>query len=169
MSNLNEFLSAFLSYRTARLEFLNYIGCVESNRDPLAEASEHLVALLTGGELVKNRVQKGYDVVGYDGERIQVKYLANPLNTGVNGHIIQFPDEADLYAVVVFENLLPRSVLVFTRESLGPAYDRLGKRHKGRGERLELTKVNTETILSNAQEFSKIGITVYPLLPRLQE
>lgn len=169
MSNLNEFLSAFLSYRTARLEFLNYIGCVESNRDPLAEASEHLVVLLTGGELVKNRVQKGYDVVGSDGERIQVKYLANPLNTGINGHIIQFPDEADLYAVVVFENLLPRSVLVFTRESLGPVYDRLGKRHKGRGERLELTKANTETILSNAQEFSKIGITVYPLLPRLQE
>ncbi|MBO8158462.1 hypothetical protein [Thermosyntropha sp.] len=66
MSNLNEFLSVFLSYRTARLEFLNYIGCVESNRDPLAETSEHLVALLTGGELVKNRVQKGYDVVGSD-------------------------------------------------------------------------------------------------------
>jgi len=169
MSNLSEFLSAFLLYRTARLEFLNYIGCVESNRDPLAEASEHLVALLTGGELVKSRVQKGYDVVGSDRERIQVKYLANPLNAGINGHIIQFPDEANLYTVVVFEHLLPRSVLVFTRESLGPVYDRLGKRHKGRGERLELTKANTETILSNAQEFNKIGITVYPLLPRLQE
>jgi len=169
MSNLNEFLSAFLSYRTGRLKFLAQIGCAESNRDPLAEASEYLVALLTGGELVKNRVQKGYDVVGSDGKRIQVKYLANPLNENKNGHTIQFPNEADLYAVVVFENLLPRSVLVFTRESVGPVYDRLGKRHKGRGYRLELTKANTETIALNAQEFRAMGIAVYPLMPGLQE
>lgn len=161
---LDEFLSTYNMYRTARLSFLERIDRAGSNRDPLAEASERLVALLTDGELVPNRVQKDYDVLDPTGQRIQVKYLANPLDKSINGHEIRFPKEADLYAVVVFEDLMPRSVLIFTRESLGPVYDRLAKRHKGRGEVLLLTKANADAIASDPQTFELLGVTVYLLL-----
>jgi hypothetical protein len=77
-SNIAELVSAIERYRTARLAFLNVLGVAISNRDPLAEFSERLVAALPGGSVADSRTQKGYDVVAPQGERIQVKFLANP-------------------------------------------------------------------------------------------
>ncbi len=105
---LAEFIGKYTKYRAARVEFLDNRGCLQSNRDPLAEASEFIVAALLDGKIVNNKVQKDYDIIDSSGKKIQVKYLATPANESINGHTISFPEEADLYAVVYFEDLLPK-------------------------------------------------------------
>ncbi|TDA69365.1 MAG: hypothetical protein D9V47_05535 [Clostridia bacterium] len=80
----------FQEYWRARLALLERLGCPHSNRDPLAEFSERLVASLLGGRLAESRVEKGYDVLRPDSGRVQVKYLANPDGTWVNGHTVRF-------------------------------------------------------------------------------
>lgn len=74
--NWEHLRGAFDAYARARQKLLETIGVSGSNRDPLAEFSERLVAALLGGELATNRVQRGWDVLA-DGRHVQVKYLAN--------------------------------------------------------------------------------------------
>ncbi|GAA4595876.1 hypothetical protein BJY16_001826 [Actinoplanes octamycinicus] len=54
------------------------MGLAVSNRDPLAEFSEHLVQALLGAQLAASRVQAHWDLALPDGAKVQVKYLANP-------------------------------------------------------------------------------------------
>ena len=61
---------------------LDVLGIPTSNRDPLAEFSERLVAALLSGALAPNRVQAGYDVTLPVGGTVQVKYLADPEGLG---------------------------------------------------------------------------------------
>src|SRR5687767_5040124 len=94
-------LAAYSAYRDARILLLRELECLASNRDPLAEFSERLVAKMLGGELAGSRVQAGYDLVTPTGQRVQVKYLANPAAAWVNEHHVHFghPD-CDVYALV---------------------------------------------------------------------
>lgn len=53
------------------------ISTDESNRDPLSEFPEQLVAALSEGLTATNQVQTAWDVTDGDGSLVQVKYLAN--------------------------------------------------------------------------------------------
>ncbi len=163
--SVKSLLEVYGTYQQARLSFLDSIGCAKSNRDPIAEFSERLVAALTLGELAKNRVQKDYDVILPTGEFVQVKYLTNPKGMDVNGLEIRFPNDVQKFAVVYFEDLNLHGVLLIDRCGLEPIYDRLRKRHKGRGELLLLLSANVETILSHKDEFRKLGVEVLSLVP----
>lgn len=83
-----ELLAALNAYRIARQALLIRLGLPSSNRDPLAEFSEHLVAALTGGTLATSRVQARYDLVLGDSTTVQVRYLANPAGPWVNEHLV---------------------------------------------------------------------------------
>lgn len=85
-----DLLRALRDYRTARRALLEVLGCTASNRDPLAEFAERLAAVLLGGTMAKNRVQRGWDVMTPTGRRVQVRYLANPSGEWVNGHQVDF-------------------------------------------------------------------------------
>jgi hypothetical protein len=105
--NWHELREAFERYARGRADLLQAIGVTGSNRDPLAEFSERLVAALLDGELASNRVQRGWDVMA-GGRRVQVKYLANASDeVWVNEHHIQVTADMDDYAIVFFEALLP--------------------------------------------------------------
>lgn len=54
------FINRYVEARNALLEELQLKG--KSNRDPLSEFSEWLVAVLVKGNSAENRVQKGWDV-----------------------------------------------------------------------------------------------------------
>ena len=95
---IEEMLDALRTYRDARATFLRGLGCDTSNRDPFAEFSERLVAGLLDAELAASRVQKGYDVTTRDGDRVQVRYLANPGDRWVNEHLVDFRADCDRYA-----------------------------------------------------------------------
>lgn len=86
--------NAFARYARGRAELLEAIGVTGSNRDPLAEFSERLVAALLDGELARNRVQRGMARE----RRVQVKYLANGADAWVNEHHVQMTAEMDDYA-----------------------------------------------------------------------
>lgn len=73
---------AYAEYARGRLAMLTALDLDGSNRDPLSEFSERLVRDLVGGVFPTSRVQRGYDVIGPDNRKIQVKYLANPRTTG---------------------------------------------------------------------------------------
>jgi len=73
-------LTALANYRQARFTLLDTIGLRHSNRDPLSEFSESLVAEVLGAQPAESRVQTGYDLTTADGIRVDVKYLANPEN-----------------------------------------------------------------------------------------
>lgn len=83
-----DLLAALALYRAARKSLLATIGVDASNRDPLAEFAEQLVAALFDGTLAPNRVQANWDVRAGEVSLVQVKYLSNPLGTGawVNEH-----------------------------------------------------------------------------------
>jgi hypothetical protein len=67
-ANVLELLSALNAYRVARQALLETLGLGQSNRDPLAEFAEHLVAALWGGQLAESRVQANYDLTSADGQ-----------------------------------------------------------------------------------------------------
>lgn len=107
-SDINHGMNAFQQYRQARIDFLKMLlPEYQSNRDPLSEFSEWLVAKLVGGDLADSQVQKGWDVQTSDGHRIQVKYLANSQTKWVNEHEVRLTDDMTKYAIVIFEALQP--------------------------------------------------------------
>jgi hypothetical protein len=152
-------LAALADYRRARAAFLEILGCAASNRDPLAELSERLVAALVDGILPESRVQRGYDVVAGD-ERIQVRYLANPSGAWVNEHLVDFRGDCDAYALVVVEALDPRHVIIFRRAGLAEVCRALGKRHPDQDRTLQLTRRNYLQILAERQRFRPFGVDV---------
>ena len=160
---LAEMLTALQAYRHARATFLQALGCDTSNRDPFAEFSEHLVAGLLDAELAASRVQKGYDVTTPDGDRVQVRYLANPADRWVNEHLVDFRGDCDRYALVVFEAFDPKSVVVFRRASLGAVCAALGKRHPNQDVTLQLTERNYRQLLAERDEFGRHGVEVTDL------
>ena len=99
---LRALLRSLEAYRSARAQFLEALDLAVSNRDPLAGFSEHLVAALLGETLADSRVQKGYDLINPAGERVQVRYLANPGSIKwVNEHHVRCGPDFDRYALVL--------------------------------------------------------------------
>lgn len=159
--NLAEIVHALEDYGAARRSLLGRLGIPASNRDPLAEFSERFVAALIGGRLAPSRVEKGYDVVGPDGTKVQVKYLANPAGKWVNEHHIRFVPDVDGYALVLFEGLSPMAAIGFSRQGLPDVCIALGKRHPNQETDLQLTQRNVRAILEGSGSFAEFGVTVF--------
>lgn len=161
--NWRELREAFARYAQGRAELLEALGIKGSNRDPLAEFSERIVAALLNGDLAGNRVQRGWDVMA-NGRRVQVKYLANPSDEmWVNEHHIVVTPEMDDYAIVFFEALLPVSIIVFPADRLEAIGAELGKRHPNPSRTLQLTRVNYRRLLADSERFSPLGLRLYDL------
>ncbi len=129
-------------YRPARLRLVGILGLAASNRDPLAEFSEHLVHALLGGKLAGNRVQKGYDLTLTDGRPVQVRYRANPAgSTWANEHRIRCATDFDPYALALYESFTAACVLVFPSlfTGIGAAP---GKKQATQEAELQLTRAN---------------------------
>jgi hypothetical protein len=148
-------------YAEARRAFLGQIDHTVSNRDPLAEFSEVLVAQLLSGRLAASRVEKGYDLTDPEGRRVQVRYLANPAQEWINEHAVD-TREVDRYALVVFEDLEPQHVLVFPRD-LTAICAALGKRHGSQDRLLQMTRRNYRQILEQQERFAALGVLVLNL------
>lgn len=161
-STAKPLLDALEDYSRARGALLASLGLPSSNRDPLAEMSEHLVCSLLQGNMAESRVQKGWDLTTPDGEKVQVRYLANPADgPWVNEHCIDFrTGGADRYALVVYEGFVLQAVLVFDRRTLAAVGDRLGKRHGMRETTLQLTRRNYLQLLEERQTFEALGVLV---------
>lgn len=157
-------LTALGHYRQARRELLAILGLPESNRDPLAEFSEHLVASLIGGALAESRVQRGWDILTSEGAHVQVRYLANPSSQWVNEHLVDFRSpETDQYALVTFEDLAPTAVLIFRRATLGSLGAWLGKRHPNQDVTLQLTHRNVLRLIDARSEIADmVRVVVLP-------
>jgi hypothetical protein len=118
------------------------------------------VAAVLGGTLAEDRVQARYDVTLPDGRLVQVKYLANPPGSWVNGHTIVPPPGVHHYAIVFFEALLPVALITFAADRLGDLYDELHKRHPGRSAQLQLTQANYTAIVTDPARFKALGVQV---------
>lgn len=158
--NVESLVDAWDVYRAARQHLLDQLDRPGSNRDPLVEFSERLVATLVGGHLASSLVQKDYDVIGPRNERIQVKYLANRGNKWVNEHCIRFTGEMDSYVVVFFDDLHPTFAVSFPRNSMTSICQLLGKRHPNQELTLQLTQRNLKQILEHKAQFAGLGVTV---------
>jgi hypothetical protein len=101
------------AYRVARHAPLASSTLPASNRDPLAEFSEHRVQALLGGTFAASRVQANWDLTPPYGDGVPLRYLADPAGradpTGrwVNEHAVR-----KCYALVLFEAFTVVSVLV---------------------------------------------------------
>ncbi len=157
-------MTAFQRYREARMTLLSELQLQRSsNRDPLSEFSEWLVVHLVHGTLAGSPVQKGWDVRAPDGDRIQVKYLANATGHWVNEHPIWVNDEMDRYAVVIIEELQPQTVIVFPTRGLEAVAQALGKRNPNQHIHFDLTQTNYQRILADPALFQALGVQVYRL------
>ncbi|HEY3374031.1 MAG TPA: hypothetical protein VGK02_03095 [Candidatus Aquicultor sp.] len=154
-----EIMKAYAAYRVARLNLLMQLGLPGSHRDPLSEFSEWFVALLVEGTLARSRVKEGCDVINADGQRIQVKYVANPQGKWINEHRIYFSKDMDLFALVAFVDLEVAAVLLFPKASLGQVCQSLHKRHPDQDVSLQLTQRNFNEIIGNIGSFEELGVT----------
>jgi len=148
-------------YAAARRAMLAALDLPASNRDPLAEFSEHLVKAMVGGEFPTSRVQRSYDVIGPDGAKIQVKYLANPPEAWINEHHIVVNDEMTDYAIVFCEALLPVAVVIFPVLGFRAVCEALGRKHPNQERTLQLTRVNYRAIVSEPAKFAPLAVRVY--------
>lgn len=150
-------VEAIAEYRLARRKLIEAIRCrAESMRDPLSEFSEALVAALTGDTPATNPVQKGWDLMFSEGITTQVKYVANPVGKWVNGHDINFrTNDCDRYALVMFEDLVPVTVVIFDRKGLGAVCSRLRKRHPHQDEILQITPANINQLKAEREAFEE--------------
>lgn len=165
-TRLAELTAALDTYRPARQKMLAVLDLGVSNRDPLAEWSEHLVNALVGGTLAANRVQALYDLTTSAGLTVQVRYLANPSQTWVNEHPVRSLPGADSYALVLFEAFAVTGVLMFPPD-LAAISAALGKRHPNQQATLQFTRRNWWTIRDHTDQFRALGMTVWlrPLTP----
>jgi len=160
---LEVLMKNFKRYRKARKTLLKALECIDSNRDPLAEFSEILVSHLLDALKAKSRVQKGFDLVGPNREKIEVKYLTNPSERWINWHVVSFNEFRDKYALVYFEDLVPKAVFVFKKQGLKSLCKALGKRHANTESTLQFTKTNYYDIISNPEKFRKLGVELFKL------
>ncbi len=83
-----------------------------SNRDPVPEVAEHLVADILGGTLAPSRVQAAWDVETPAG-KVQVRTLSNTgADAWINEHVVRSAPSVDRYAPVILEDLAVSAVLV---------------------------------------------------------
>jgi hypothetical protein len=159
-ARLDQLNAALDTYRPARQTMLSVLGLGASNRDPLAEWSEHLVNALTGGTLAESRVQAAYDLTTPDGLTVQVRYLANPSTNWVNEHHVRTLPGADRYALVLFEAFTVTGVVMFPPDltTVGAA---LGKRHGNQDLTLQFTRSNWWAIRDDPDRFRRLGVTVW--------
>ena len=160
-----ELLAALSSYRSARIGFLEALGCSQSNRDPFAEFAEVLAHAILGGSLAVNRVQKDYDLVTEAGEFVQVRYLANPNGPWVNGHIVDFRGACDIYALLIIEAFDAKALITFSSEGLADLCDALGRRHGEQRVTLQLTRANYKALRSNPTRWNRYGVNITALDP----
>jgi hypothetical protein len=163
MSDLARVRAAYERYVEARNTLLDELHLGRrSNRDPLAEFSEWLVAALVGGTLADSPVQKGWDVMTPAGEKIQVKYLANSTDDSwANEHKIEIKELMDSYAIVIFEALLPQAIIIFPVRNLAAIGTKLGKRHGNLDTTLQFTRTNYLKIRQDTAGFSSLGVRLY--------
>jgi hypothetical protein len=162
MPDLSRVQAAYKRYVEARNALLEELQLKRrSNRDPLAEFSEWLIAALVGGTLADSPVQPGWDVLTPDNEKIQVKYLANPADSWVNEHCVQVSSLMDSYAIVIFEALLPQAIIVFPARNLAAVGVKLGKRHGNLDTTLQFTRANYHQIRKDPAGFKALGVHLY--------
>jgi hypothetical protein len=162
VTGVGELLAALEVYGAARRRLLGVLGH-SSNRDPLAEVAEHLVARLTGGTLAVNRVQKDWDVELPDGRKAQVKYLANGAGgVWVNEHRVRRIEGVDWYVVVVIEDFTVVGVLAFPPD-LTKTCAMLGKKHPDQDRTLQFTRANWLAIRAAPGGFPEVRVWLAPI------
>ena len=117
-----------------------------------------------GGTLAVIRTQKGWEFMDREGCRVQVRSLANPTGRWVNGQPVDFRgDGCDRYALVVFEGLEAKSLLVFERDHLADVGQALNKRHPNEDTTLQLGQADYRAIMGDPEKFANLGVQVFTL------
>lgn len=159
-----ELLRAFEEYRQGRLRLLDTVDIPQSNRDPLAEFAEVVVCSVMDGRMAESRTQKDWDVMTADGERVQVRYLANRTGDWKNWHwVAANKSRWDWYALVIFEDLSPTTIYVFPSANLNPICTALKKRHKGQDRYLSFTWGNHKAMREDPDRFRELGVRIFDL------
>lgn len=158
--------TTFKKYLLLRKQLLQELGVSNSNRDPLSELSEVIACSKLNAKKASSRVQKDYDLIGPNGERIEVRYVANLKENGrivwKNWHNVKFDrDKRDKYALVVFLNLYPEAMFVFSKDQIEEVCKKLKKRHKNQEYMLEFTVTNYFELRARKEEFKNLGVQVF--------
>lgn len=86
--------------------------------------------------------------------------MANPAGAWVNEPLIDFRGGCERFALVVYEALDARALLVFSADTIAAVNARLAKRHRNLDVCLGLTQRNYAEIVTSAGEFSPLGVEV---------
>ena len=156
-------LAAWAEYRQARQRLLDHLFTAQSNREPMAEFAEILVRDLVSGQLAPGRTEKGWDVETPQGEKIQVRHLANSSGNWNNWHWVASSELWDWYALVVFVDLQPVAVHMFPSTDLSAICACLKKRHANQERLLNYTYGNFIAINTEPARFTALGMRVFDL------
>lgn len=82
----------------------------------------------------------------------------------MNGHLVEFQDGCDRYALLMVEDLDAKSLLAFTRKTTPDVCRALRKRHPNQDTTLQLTQANYRTLLADPPGFAPLGVNVFRLM-----
>jgi hypothetical protein len=161
--NDKNIIAAFEAYRASRIRLMALLGPADSQRDPLTEFGEWLVARLVGGRLAESRTQPGHDVIGPTRERIQVRTLSNPARYDRNSVIVEFKEGVDRFAVVFYEDFRPQVVTIFRTGSFRELNRILGNRPTKADPEVKLSLSLRHVVIfrTNPEMFATRGVSVY--------
>ena len=84
----------------------------------------------------------------------------------VNAHLVDFRgDGCDRYALVIFEGLDAKSMLVFDQSQMAGICALLSKRHPNQEHTLQLGQSHYRAIMNDLQRFAGLGVQVLNLAP----
>lgn len=153
-------LDALAEYRVARRRLLDVLGLGTSNRDPVPEFAEHLVADILGGTLAPSRVQAAWDVETPAG-KVQVRTLSNTgADVWINEHVVRSVPGVDRYALVILEDLAVSAVLVFPA-GLTRVGAHLVKHHREQATTLQLTRRDFVRLLADPVAAEAAGVQIW--------
>ncbi|GEM_PF-592014 len=155
-----ELLAALSEYRLARRRLLEVLALPSSNRDPVPEVAEHLVAAILGGAVASSRVQRGWDVMTPEGT-VQVRTLSNTTpDHWINEHVVRSVDGVDRYALVILEGLEVSAVVVLPAD-LSRVGALLHKRHGDQATTLQLTRQDYVRLRADPSGAEAAGVLIW--------
>jgi hypothetical protein len=163
MSDMAQVAKVYARYVEARKALLAELDLGRnSNRDPLAEFAEWLVAAILHGRLADTPVQAEWDVMALGGQHLQVKYLANTSSERwVNEHTVRVTPQMDAYAIVFYESLVPVSVILLPARGLAAIGQALDKRHAHLETTLQLTRRDYLRLFGDPPTFRTLGVRAW--------
>ena len=162
-ATVNQLKAWYREYLDATDRLLRNLNSYGSQKDPIPEIAEQIIAAAKQGTLADSPVQPDWDVRLPDGKTIQVRSLRNTsLDRWTNEHTMVDTGGFDYYALVVFINRKPKYYLWVPMVH----FAELKKLWNARGkieDEVGVTSLRMRQVMKDDGKFNSIGVYIHQI------